>query len=198
MDPEDNMMRCEKLRDQVEAYIDDDLDTNAHATMKSHLIHCPACQSEVEAARRIKSALNAMPSLTCPDRVVESARFRIEKPTPKRRSRALPGWAHYGLAAATVLLAAMGFVFWPTSEAPPTNTTVATPDTSSPQPSAEALRIAQAEAQIKWTLAYIGRINQRSAEAARARLAPVEMYGPTSRTLSALFGSKNAGAAKEI
>jgi hypothetical protein len=55
--------------------------------------------------------------------------------------------------------------------------------------------LADAEAQLKWTLAYIGRVNQDSAAAVQGHVAGMEMLEPARDALSVLLNPRGESTA---
>lgn len=49
-------MRCDRVRRQLNALIDDALDDSLAARIAGHLARCPACAAEVAAIRRLGAA----------------------------------------------------------------------------------------------------------------------------------------------
>ncbi|HSL82580.1 MAG TPA: zf-HC2 domain-containing protein, partial [Thermoanaerobaculia bacterium] len=61
---------CERVRDRIDPYLDDDLAQVETAGVEAHLEGCPDCRSELAAARSLRAALReGLPMLSCPPEV---------------------------------------------------------------------------------------------------------------------------------
>ena len=52
---------CTEVQDTLEAYLDDELDTDTHATVAAHVASCSMCQDEVRFVQAISGALHELP-----------------------------------------------------------------------------------------------------------------------------------------
>jgi anti-sigma factor RsiW len=84
---------CERARDRIDPYLEDELSRREAAEVAAHLAVCPDCRAELAMARRLREALRAgLPMLACPpevtDRVLaiareeEAAAAAILRPAP--------------------------------------------------------------------------------------------------------------------
>ncbi|HLE83568.1 MAG TPA: zf-HC2 domain-containing protein, partial [Thermoanaerobaculia bacterium] len=82
---------CERARDRIDPYLEDELPRRETAEVAAHLAGCPYCRAELAMARRLREALReGLPMLACPpevtDRVLaiarEAARLEPARPHP--------------------------------------------------------------------------------------------------------------------
>ena len=103
-------MDCSQVRELLSPYYDGALSADDRAVVAEHLSHCPACEVELEAFRRLSALVHSVAPAPPPDdRWSELAR-RLEentlgRPKPHRRRRVF-GLA--ALAAAATALIAVG------------------------------------------------------------------------------------------
>jgi anti-sigma factor RsiW len=96
-------MSCPKLQD-IQAYLEGGLESEAAARIESHLLECPACRNAVEARRLILRAAASLDPIPVPDDFAASVLARLDPAEDASLPRlTLGGW----LAA----LAAGTFVF---------------------------------------------------------------------------------------
>jgi anti-sigma factor RsiW len=140
----------------VEAYVDGELEPEAHSRFERELAHSRELAAEVELARAIRRGLSELPRPSCPPEVTARVLERVEaRRGPWHRWASwwaqrlgldtpshLPSWAW---APALVLVVAVALAIGLTTPEPP-----------APGPSAE--EIARAEADVKLALAYVDRI----------------------------------------
>ncbi len=74
------MSACDRYREQVNAYVAGMLDDDERAQLEDHVIGCPACREELEAARRTWSSLDhwldARPPADLAERALDRHRTR--------------------------------------------------------------------------------------------------------------------------
>lgn len=54
-------LTCAEVQDTLEAYLDNELDADTHATVEAHVASCSMCQDEIRFARAISTALHELP-----------------------------------------------------------------------------------------------------------------------------------------
>ncbi len=64
-------MDCEIIRDQVDAYLDNDLDIPEQSDFLHHLQHCSGCEQEYQLARQLLRSVHDLPALDCPEELLE-------------------------------------------------------------------------------------------------------------------------------
>jgi anti-sigma factor RsiW len=80
---------CERARDRIDPYLEDELPRREAAEIAAHLAGCPDCRAELAMARRLREALReGLPMLACPPgvtgRVLAIAREEAAGPEPDR------------------------------------------------------------------------------------------------------------------
>ena len=148
---------CERVLEQIDAYLEGDLSPDDMKAVEHHIAGCISCNEELEAARRIMHELHALPEKECPESVVagvlETIRETSGAQEPIRQS---PGFLHrflwkWRIAAVAVVLVliAIPAIF-----------------IHKPQPLEQSysdVEIARAERQVKATFAYIEHVGQQTA-----------------------------------
>ena len=69
MNGRDECSDCSRIREKIEALLDQELPEDEVTRLQAHLRHCPACSSELELAGRIRDALHGLPDHPCPEAV---------------------------------------------------------------------------------------------------------------------------------
>ncbi|HKI05429.1 MAG TPA: zf-HC2 domain-containing protein [Thermoanaerobaculia bacterium] len=164
---------CEEALDLLEPYVDGDLPADETARLLSHLERCAPCAAELELAARIQRELRALPELDCPPEVLErvqrAGRGEVVPFVPRPRSMGL----RIAAAAAMLILALGGGALFFQSQRPR-------------QPSPE--EIAQATAEAKLALAYIGRATRRAGQGLRDDVFQKRLIAPATRGASRSLG----------
>lgn len=173
MNRTDRDPRCEGALEVLEPYLDGDLSPAEAARLREHLESCPACAAELELAARIQRELRSLPQLDCPPEVVERVRRagRGEVVPLRPRNRVL-GW-RVAAAAALLALAVGGAALFLRFE-------------RRGQPSAQ--EIAQATAEARYALAYIGKMTRRTRLSLRDDVLQKRLVEPASRSVSRTLG----------
>ena len=94
-------MECREVRQQLSAWLDDELDAATEAALATHVAGCEACRREWRQLTALESALGSLAAPVPPglaDRVLAQVR------PPQRRQ----GWQSVALAACLVLGIALG------------------------------------------------------------------------------------------
>lgn len=106
-------MRCDHVRDQLNAYLDGELAPGAAETLTSHLRSCPACRRALERLRHLAGLLRQTPVPGVPEgfaeRVLAHARRQVadRRPVPRTSGNPFGGWTAGsvpGRAAAAAVL----------------------------------------------------------------------------------------------
>ena len=167
---------CEEALDWIEPYLDGDLPEDEAARLRGHLAGCPACAAELALATRIQSELRALPQLDCPPEVLERVRQEgrgVVVPFKPRHSVRTIG-PRLAAAAAVLALAVGGGALFLQIQRP------------SDQPSPE--EIAQATAEAKLALAYLGRATRRASDDLQEEVLAKRLVVPATRGVSRSFG----------
>jgi hypothetical protein len=99
-------MKCTDVRATLPLLIYGDLEPNEAATLRDHLVHCPACRREHEALAAVRRVLD-----TAPAPHVEVDLPQLYQTQAARQMRSLRRWRHVALiagAVAAVLLLTLG------------------------------------------------------------------------------------------
>lgn len=70
-------LTCKEVQDTLEAYLDDELDANTHATVEAHVASCSMCQDEVRFAQAISGALHELPKPEPPPAVFDAVEVYV-------------------------------------------------------------------------------------------------------------------------
>ncbi len=109
-------MRCNKVRNNLTAFLDRELPENLQEAVENHLASCPSCQQERKALERVQQTLEGMEvppfeETVSPETILEMARTRTSASKEQSRKIRHPwlvpvprGWQPV-LALATVLAA---------------------------------------------------------------------------------------------
>lgn len=169
----DDDSRCEEALELLEPYLDGDLSPAQTSQLGEHLERCRACTAELELAGRIQRELRSMPQLDCPPEVLERSRLaRRGEVVPFRpRDRSL-GVRIAAIAAALLLAVGAGAVFLRFDRR------------SQPSPQ----QIAQATAEARYALAYIGKVTRRTRLSLQYDVLQKRLVEPASRSVSRSLG----------
>lgn len=171
---------CEEALAGIEPYLDGDLPEDEADRLRGHLAGCPACAAELELATRIQSELRSLPQLDCPPEVLERVRregradrARVVPFEPRRRVSRFLG-PRLAAAAAVLALAVGGGALFLQVQQPPD------------QPSPE--EIAQATAEAKLALAYLGKATRRASLDLQEEVLAKRLVVPATRGVSRSLG----------
>ena len=174
MNPLDHDPFCEETLGLLEPYLDGDLPAAESTRLREHLRRCGACAAELELAGRIQRELRSLPQLDCPPEVLE----KVERagrgeivPFP-RRDRV--GMRIAALAALLAMAVGGGALFLRFERR----------DQPSPQ------EIAQATAEARYALAYIGKVTRRTRTNLREDVLGKRLVVPASRSVSRTLGKE--------
>ena len=82
-------MKCNEVREQLSAWLDDELPEELRPFLAAHLAECPSCQAEVAALERLDAALAELEG-PVPQGLAAGVRRRLPRPaSPWRQSLAL-------------------------------------------------------------------------------------------------------------
>ena len=172
----DHDLCCEEALDWIEPYLDGDLPEDEAARLRGHLAGCTACTAELELAARIQTELRSLPQLDCPpevlERVLQKGRGVVVPFKPRRIVRTIG--PRLAAAAAVLALAVSGGALFLQIQRP------------SDQPSPE--QIAQATAEAKLALAYLGKATRRASTDLREDVIAKRLVVPITRGVSRSLG----------
>ncbi len=95
-------MECQAVKEQMSAWLDQELDADAEAVLTAHLEGCEACRSEWRKLRALDAALGNL-AAPVPRGLAEKVAAQVRRPRPRRQ-----GWQSAALAACLVLGIALG------------------------------------------------------------------------------------------
>ena len=115
MSPHSELWGCDRVDEQLEAYIDGELEAEQQGTVAFHLESCSQCRASEALALAVREELRALPQLDAPAAVIEQVIETARRDVASRRisSRSLPWWKAlrpspvWALAAATLLVAVL-------------------------------------------------------------------------------------------
>jgi hypothetical protein len=103
------MMFNSHIRDQLTAYLDDEMRPGARERADAHLARCGSCREELQQVRGVATMLQDLPLAKAPDGLWAV----IEAAAGAPRKQAMPVWRY--AAAAAVILVIASAVLWPRS-----------------------------------------------------------------------------------
>lgn len=177
MNPIDPQKACDEVLDNLEAFLDGDLEAAEAARIRTHLEGCSSCAAELTLAERIQRELRSLPQLDCPPEVLERVQraggkvvpfVRPERSGQPLRRPSLP----LRLVAAAALVALTlggGLIFLRFQE-------------QNQQPS--AAEIARAEREARFALAYFGKVSRRASLDLRDQVIEKRLLLPATRSVA--------------
>jgi len=172
MNRSDHELPCEEALDFLEPYLDGDLPVAEASRLREHLERCPDCAAELALAARIQRELRSLPQLDCPPEVLEKVRETGRGEVVPFRPRERVG-LRIAAVAAVLALAVGGAALFLRFERR---------DRPSPQ------EIAQATAEARYALAYIGKVTRRTRMNLQEEVLQKRLVVPASRSVSRTLG----------
>src|SRR4051812_7439212 len=167
--------RCAAILPLLEPYLDGELSAALANRVREHAAGCASCADELRLATAIADGLRALPELDCPPEVLERVQMQagmarvLPLPRPVTAIRR-PRFAALAAALAVALLgAALLFHLLRNPQPPPSRR---------PTPQ----EIAQATAQARFALAYVGRVSRRAGLELKDEVLPRHLVAPAART----------------
>jgi hypothetical protein len=103
-------MNCEDVARLLDGYIDADLAPPTAGVVEEHLERCAACRAQLDEQRTLRQLLAGLPAPSPRPGVLERMlKTAVAAPAPAARAWQRPIWFRAGLAAAAVVLLAVGF-----------------------------------------------------------------------------------------
>jgi anti-sigma factor RsiW len=135
----DPALRCEEALEILEPYLDGDLPPGEEERLRAHLEGCVSCAAELDLAGAVQRELRSLPLHDCPPEVLEKVR------SAGGQVIAFPRGQRFRIAAAAALLAVAvtGGAFFV-------------------RHSQREREVAQATAEARYALAYIGKVSRRT------------------------------------
>jgi len=180
MTPSEEIRTCSLAQALIEPYLDGELPEQQEADLKQHLAQCRICASEFDLAIQVRRALRELPQMVCPDRVTDEVLERVRAehgaPAPSKLRHWLGAWFEPvwrpALATALLVLAIVATLL--------TSHRTQPPDSISPK------ELARAEAEVKWTLAYMGEIGLRTGLLVRDDVIETQVVLPMKRAMQTM------------
>ena len=80
---------CTEVQDTLEAYLDNELDADTHATVEAHVASCSLCQNEIRFVQAISRALHELPKPEPPQKI-----FKAVETYVRAHPNQGPQWLH--------------------------------------------------------------------------------------------------------
>jgi len=71
-------MKCRNIRENLSAYIDEELYPDQSENVTQHLLHCPECSSALEVLQKVDTVLNNAPLYSVPAKFSEKLMHEID------------------------------------------------------------------------------------------------------------------------
>lgn len=108
-------MRCDRVIEELSAYLDGELNAAEMAEVRAHLDGCAQCRADLDSLRQAAEGVKALPRATAPADLRDKVMARLEEEPARERSH----WRHWrtwwGAAAAVVIGVAIMFLYRPAS-----------------------------------------------------------------------------------
>lgn len=99
-------MDCDRVREELSAYLDGELAAPEAGQLRAHLDRCPTCRGELDSLRRAAEAVKDLPPLKAPAGLREKVMAGVRAEETADAPRMSP-WRAWWPVAATVLIAAV-------------------------------------------------------------------------------------------
>ena len=151
----DRPLSCARTQVLLESYLDGDLQPERRVRVKAHLQTCAACRDDLQMAKRLRAALQALPEREAPAAVAAEV---ARQTRPAGLAAVAPtnvvdlgSWAsrHWRLLAAAGALAASIALIVVVTRPPRVH-----------QPT--QAEVARAETQVRWVMTQIGAISEKT------------------------------------
>lgn len=86
-------MNCEWVKENIPAYLYDELGDDARHELEQHLARCPGCAAEAEAVRELKRAASALDRMEPTPNLLAASRMRLQESLETARPAA--GWQRW-------------------------------------------------------------------------------------------------------
>lgn len=106
-------MDCNKFREHIDDFIDNDISNALKASMLAHSESCPECKKELEDMQKIIDCMNSLPAISVPDDFLAKLNERIDsenamlKTQSHNKYKKIFNYRTYSALAACVLLFAI-------------------------------------------------------------------------------------------
>lgn len=171
-------MTCSKTQALIEAYLDKELTSDQVSQIDSHLRQCSTCAEELQLAKRTCKTLRSLPVQYCSDRVKAAVLDQVRWERNNTIWKRVRAWLTHGRGltwrpafATAVLVALMAMVMLMSRHQQPSPTQVSQEE------------LARAEIEVKWTLAYLGEISQRTGIIVRDEVIGPRVVAPMKKAI---------------
>lgn len=133
----DDALRCEEALELLESFLDGDLPPGEAERLRAHLEGCASCAAELDLAGAVQRELRSLPLHDCPPEILEKVRSaggQVVAFRPRLR---------FAAAAALLAVAVTGGAFFV-------------------RHSQQEREVAEATAEARYALAYIGKVSRRA------------------------------------
>ena len=177
------------MDDRVEAYLDGALPPDEHIAFERQLRADAAWQAELRLARQVRRSLRGLPQPSCPPQVTQAV---LAEAQHRRRAAQAARWDTWlerfrqqfwqpALAMGVLVLLVM------------TATLLGRPPAPQHDP-----EVAQALADVQWTLAYLSEVGRQTGEAVREEVLEEHVVTPVQRAIGPLFQETSDAQPTEI
>jgi len=97
-------MDCDKLKDLISLYIDDELDENEKKLVEDHINNCEDCRKYLEEYKKIRKVLHEMPEEEPPKGYCDRLHAKLMKEKKANKSKFMFKWIKYGSIAAALVI----------------------------------------------------------------------------------------------
>lgn len=169
---------CRQVQDLLEAFLDDTLSGDEKKRVESHVHICTECQNELQIAEQVTQVLRTLPAKPCPPHVSDAVIASAQEERDGLRQRFAQGWLdlkprlHWRPIFATAVIAVLAIFATLTLERREPHYPPITPE-----------ELARVELDVKWTLAYLGHLSQKTGLSVRDKVIEPEIVAPIQRAL---------------
>lgn len=182
---------CAVVETWLEALLDEELDVRSRRRLEDHLASCDGCAAQLALAERIRFGLRSLPLPPCPDRVTDAVLKEVGAVSGRRWWQRLGenfGAAVWVPALASLLIVLIASFYLASRSVPP------------PEEIQPSVEVAQAEAEVKLALAYLGQISRATGQAVGQEILGEKVALPMARSLREIVSPKplpRAGGAED-
>lgn len=142
--------RCAEVVDNLDAWLDGNLDDSEAAAITAHIDNCASCQRERRLAEEVVAELRAMPSFEIPERVMQAVHRRTRLGVVETLQSFFEGALRRPLPAAACLAVVVLMVV------------IVAPWLTRPTPEYSDQEISRAADELRLAFAYVGDITRRA------------------------------------
>lgn len=166
------------MDERIEAYLDGALPVDEQAAFERQLHTDATWDTELRLARQIRSGLRALPAPMCPPHVTNAVLAEVQRRREASRSERWIAWLERLRAEFWQPALAMSLLLVVVTLA----AVLGRPAQPAPDP-----EVAQALAEVRWTLAYLSEVGRQTGESVRDQVIDEHVVQPVQRALGPLF-----------